>query len=60
MKLEDKNENRLYHCYPINNEQWADIDKLESILEENYKFVSIECGASYLYDSLLIPNDLLF
>ena len=43
MKLEDKNENRLYHCYPINKEQWADIDKLESILEENYKFVSIEC-----------------
>ena len=60
MKLEGKNENRLYHCYPINNEQWADIDKLESILEENYKFVSIECGASYLYDSLLILNDLLF
>ena len=43
MKLEDKNENRLYHCYLINKEQWADIDKLESILEENYKFVSIEC-----------------
>ena len=53
MKLE-------YHCYPINKEQWADIDKLESILEENYKFVSIECGASYLYASLLILNALLF
>ena len=60
MKLEDKNENRLYHCYPINNEQWADIDKLESTLEENYKVVSIECGASYLYASLLILNALLF
>ena len=60
MKLEDKNENRLYHCYLINKEKWADIDKLESILEENYKFVSIECGASYLYDSLLILNALLF
>ena len=60
MKLENKNENRLYHCYPINKEQWADIDKLESILEENHKFVSIECGASYLYASLLILNALLF
>ena len=47
VKFEDKNENRLYHCYPINKEQWADIDKLESTLEENYKVVSIECGASY-------------
>ena len=60
MKLEDKNENRLYHCYPINNEQWADIDKLESTLEENYKVVSIECVASYLYASLLILIALLF
>ena len=37
VKFEDKNENRLYHYYPINKEQWADIDKLESTLEENYK-----------------------
>ena len=59
MKLENKNENRLYHCYLINKEQWADIDKLD-ILEENYKFVSFECGASYLYASLLILNALLF
>ena len=60
MKLENKNENRLYHCYPINNEQCSDIDKLESTLEENYKVVSIECGASYLYASLLVLNALLF
>ena len=60
VKLENKNENRLYHFYPINKEQWADIDKLESTLEENYKVVSIECGASYLYASLLILIALLF
>ena len=62
VKLEDKSENekRLYHCYPINNEQWADIEKLETTLERNYTVVSIECGASYLYASLLILIALLF
>ena len=60
VKFEDKNENRLYHYYPINKEQWADIDKLESSLEENYKVVSIECWASYLYALLLILIALLF
>ena len=60
VKFEDKNENRLYHYYPINKEQWADIDKLESTLEEKYKVVSIECWASYLYASLLILIALLF
>ena len=60
VKFEDKNENRLYHYYPINKEQWSDIDKLESTLEEKYKVVSIECWASYLYASLLILIALLF
>ena len=61
VKLEDQNEKRLYHCYPINSEQWADIDILKNFLEKSYKkVVSIECGASYLYASLLILIALLF
>ena len=61
VKLEGKNGERLYHCYPINNEQWADIDILKNSLEKDYKkVVSIECGASYLYASLLILIALLF
>ena len=62
VKLESKDNNkRLYHCYPINNQQWADIDILKNSLEKNYtKVVSIECGASYLYASLLILIALLF
>ena len=62
VKLESNdNEKRLYHCYPINNQQWADIDILKNSLEKNYtKVVLIECGASYLYASLLILIALLF
>ena len=61
VKLEDKNEKRLYHCYPITNQQWADIDILKNLLEKTYKkVVLIECGASYLYASLLILIALLF
>ena len=61
VKLEDKNEKRLYHCYPINKQEWADIDILKDSLEKDGKeVVSIECGASYLYASLLILIALLF
>ena len=62
VKLESNdNEKRLYHCYGINNQEWADIDILKNSLEKNYtKVVSIECGASYLYASLLILIALLF
>ena len=61
VKLEDKNEKRLYHCYPITNQQWADIDILKDTLKKSYKkVVLIECGASYLYASLLILIALLF
>ena len=61
VKLEGKNSERLYHCYPIKKEQWADIDILKDSLEKEYKeVVSIECGASYLYASLLILIALLF
>ena len=60
VKLEDKNEKRLYHCYPITNQQWADIDILKDSLEKEYEVVLIECGASYLYASLLILIALLF
>ena len=61
VKLEDKGGERLYHCYPIKKEQWADIDILKDSLEQEYKeVVSIECGASYLYASLLILIALLF
>ena len=62
VKLESNdNEKRLYHCYPIKKEHWADIDILIDSLEQEYKeVVSIECGASYLYASLLILIALLF
>ena len=62
VKLESNdNEKRLYHCYPITNQQWADIDILKNFLEKTYKkVVLIECGASYLYASLLILIALLF
>ena len=61
VKLEDNNDKRLYHCYPITPQQWADIDILKESLENEYKeVVSIECGASYLYASLLILIALLF
>ena len=60
VKLEDKNEKRLYHCYPITKEHWADIDKLEDELEsEGYEVVDIECSSSYLYASLLLLFALL-
>ena len=51
---------RLYHCYPIDAEQWADIEKAESALEGNYTVESIDCGSSYLYISLLLLLSLLF
>ena len=51
---------RLYHCYPIDAEQWADIEKAESVLESNYTLNSIDCGSSYLYISLLLLLSLLF
>ena len=61
VKLEGKDGERLYHCYPIDKQQWADIDILKDYLENEYKeVVSIECGASYLYASLLILIALLF
>ena len=61
VKLEGKNSERLYHCYGINNQEWADIDILKNSLEKQYKkVVLIECGASYLYASLLILIALLF
>ena len=60
VKLEDKNENRLYHCQPIDNQQWADIELLETKLEkEGYEVVDIECSSSYLYASLLLLFALL-
>ena len=61
VKLEDQNEKRLYHCLPITNQEWADIDIVKNSLEKEYKkVVLIECGASYLYASLLILIALLF
>ena len=59
VKLE-KSEKRLYHCYPITDQQWADIDLLEDELEhEGYEVVDIECSSSYLYVSLLLLFALL-
>ena len=59
VKLE-KSEKRLYHCYPITKEQWADIEILETELEkEGYEVVDIECSSSYLYASLLLLFALL-
>ena len=61
VKLEHKTtEQRLYHCQPITADQWADIDRLEAVLEADFEVVSIECGSSYLYLSLLILIALLF
>ena len=61
VKLETKNEEkRLYHCYPISATEWADIEILEDKLDQTYDVVSIECGSSYLYASLLIFIALLF
>ena len=59
VKLEHSDK-RLFHCYPINAEQWADIEKAESVLEANYTLKSIDCGSSYLYISLLLLLSLLF
>ena len=59
VKLE-KSEKRLYHCYPITSQQWADIEILETELEkQGYEVVDIECSSSYLYASLLLLFALL-
>ena len=59
VKLEN-GDKRLYHCFPINAEQWADIEKAEDVLEGRYTLKSIDCGSSYLYISLLLLLSLLF
>ena len=54
------NDQRLYHCQPINATVWADIDLLEDELEgKGYEVESIECSSSYLYVSLLLLFALL-
>ncbi len=60
VKLE-LNEQRLYHCYGLSNEEWYDIDVAKTKLENlNYEVNLIECSSSYLYSSLLLLLILLF
>ena len=60
VKLE-LNEQRLYHCYGLSNEEWYDIDVAKTNLEnKNYEVNLIECSSSYLYSSLLLLLILLF
>ena len=60
LKLE-RNNQRLYHCQPINATVWSDIEILEKSLEsQGYDVVKIDCGSSYLYASLLVLLALIF
>ena len=53
-------EKRLYHCYALKPDEWADIEKAETALETRYDLKSIDCDSSYLYISLLLLLSLLF
>ena len=53
-------EKRLYHCYALKPDEWADIEKAENALESEYDLKSIDCDSSYLYISLLLLLSLLF
>ena len=51
---------RLYHCYALKPDEWADIEKAETALESEYDLKSIDCDSSYLYISLLLLLSLIF
>ena len=61
VKLEDEQGHRLYHCYGLDEQKWADIDIAEKELENmKYEVIDIECSSSYLYVAFLVIFALLF
>ena len=61
LKYEDANKRRQYHCLPISNTDFYDIerriDEIEASLKVEIDY--LDCGSSYLYASLLLIFALL-
>ena len=56
-----KGDLRQYNCYPVSNSDWGNIDNTIKTFEDAYgEVVSFDCGASYLFGSLLLILSILF
>ena len=62
LKYEDTDKRRQYHCVPVTNSTFWDIDTTITTYEKTLgvEIDSLDCSSSYLYVSLLLIFALLF